>query len=309
MGAVLIISGTVIASYRLKGGNGHGGYPYYYVRFSDGTYGFVLYYGINPAKRNVVANVGRAGVTVKFYNSNGDLVATEVTGSDGKATYTPNNYVFDLDIAVAFAAKHWDINSNPEIVSNNDCATFVSHILTQGGFAVNDPYASQSTGNRGALLPHLTNLGVQIDTNVSWQDLRPGDVVWPESDHKHAMFVAEVDATRGVHLYAHSTSAKHLDNLSDNCWVKTTMSAVARISNYVYTYEIVENASIVINKVDASDNTTPLSGANFELRNSSGTVIQTGTTGADGTLTFDDLDAGSYTVVEVSPPNQYLMNQ
>ena len=304
-------SATVIASYRLNGGNGNGGYPYYYVRLSDGTYGFILYYGIKPAKRDVVANVGRAGVTVNFYNCNGDLVATKITGSDGKATYTPNDYVLDLDVAVSFAEKHWDITTNPEIVQNNDCATFVSHILTQGGFAVYDPYACESTppANLGALLPHLTNLGVQIDTNVSWQNLRPGDVVWPDANHGHAMFVAEIDEVRGAHLYAHSTSAKNISELSDNCWVKRSMSAVARTSNYTYTYETVEEASIVINKVDASNNTTPLSGATFELRNSSGTVVRTGTTGSDGTLTFDGLDAGSYTVVEVSPPTNYLMNE
>ena len=68
-------------------------------------------------------------------------------------------------------------------------------------------------------------------------------------------------------------------------------------------------ASIQIFKVDAEDNVTPLAGATFELRDVSGTTIKRGTTGSDGTLEFNDLEAGTYTVVEVTPPANYLPNE
>ena len=61
--------------------------------------------------------------------------------------------------------------------------------------------------------------------------------------------------------------------------------------------------------MDAEDNVTPLAGATFELRDVSGTTIKRGTTGSDGTLEFNDLEAGTYTVVEVTPPANYLPNE
>ena len=68
-------------------------------------------------------------------------------------------------------------------------------------------------------------------------------------------------------------------------------------------------ASIQILKVDAEDNVTPLAGAVFELRDVSGNVIKTGTTGSDGKLEFNDLEAGTYIILEVTPPTNYLMNE
>ena len=70
----------------------------------------------------------------------------------------------------------------------------------------------------------------------------------------------------------------------------------------------ITKASIQIVKVDAEDNVTPLAGAVFELRDASGDVVRTGTTDADGALVFNNLEAGDYTVVEITPPTDYLTN-
>ena len=62
--------------------------------------------------------------------------------------------------------------------------------------------------------------------------------------------------------------------------------------------------AVRVSKISA-DNGAMLSGATFELMNGAGTVLATQTTGADGTVRFDTLPAGSYTVREVGAPTGY----
>lgn len=61
--------------------------------------------------------------------------------------------------------------------------------------------------------------------------------------------------------------------------------------------------SVVIHKIDKSTN-EPLGGAKFKITGPNG-YEATGTTTQDGTLTFDGLDAGSYTLEEVRAPEGY----
>ncbi|WP_172370596.1 SpaA isopeptide-forming pilin-related protein [Sporosarcina jiandibaonis] len=58
--------------------------------------------------------------------------------------------------------------------------------------------------------------------------------------------------------------------------------------------------SLTVNKVDEKGNA--LSGANFELRNSNGDVVETGT---GGTILWTELDYGEYTLHEVIAPDGY----
>jgi hypothetical protein len=53
---------------------------------------------------------------------------------------------------------------------------------------------------------------------------------------------------------------------------------------------------------EPDDGEEPLSGFEFVLRNAAGSIVATGTTGADGTLTFDCLALGDYTVEELDKP-------
>lgn len=56
------------------------------------------------------------------------------------------------------------------------------------------------------------------------------------------------------------------------------------------------------------DGSQPLQGAKFELRNAQGSVVFTGTTGADGTLTSSELAPGNYTWVEIEAPTNYKLD-
>ena len=65
--------------------------------------------------------------------------------------------------------------------------------------------------------------------------------------------------------------------------------------------------AIVVAKTSASSGAT-LSGAVFELLNSAGAVLQSQTTGADGSATFSNVQAGTYTVREKNAPQGYQVS-
>ena len=65
--------------------------------------------------------------------------------------------------------------------------------------------------------------------------------------------------------------------------------------------------AIVVTKTRASSGAA-LSGAVFELLNSAGAVLQSQTTGADGSATFSNVQAGTYTVREKNAPQGYQVS-
>ncbi len=71
------------------------------------------------------------------------------------------------------------------------------------------------------------------------------------------------------------------------------------------TFELPYGSLAVVKKDAASSKA--LKGAVFELLDSSGSVIQTKTTDANGKATFSELPAGSYTVREKAPPEGYTL--
>ena len=69
--------------------------------------------------------------------------------------------------------------------------------------------------------------------------------------------------------------------------------------------KITYNGEIELVKVDQDDQ--PVSGAEFNLVNSQGTVLATRKTGSDGKINFYNVPAGDYTLVEVSAPEGYTI--
>ncbi|MET3576695.1 Cna B-type domain-containing protein [Bhargavaea ullalensis] len=67
-----------------------------------------------------------------------------------------------------------------------------------------------------------------------------------------------------------------------------------------------QTASITVLKVDETDK--PLAGAVFELRDREGDVVGTLTTGEDGTIVFNDLPLGDYTLTETKAPAGYRLS-
>jgi len=84
----------------------------------------------------------------------------------------------------------------------------------------------------------------------------------------------------------------------------TTTNATIRSFTMVNKKAAAEASAILILKIDPDGN--PLSGAEFTLYDKDGAAVATGTTGADGKVSFENLSAGQYTVAETRVPNGYV---
>lgn len=69
----------------------------------------------------------------------------------------------------------------------------------------------------------------------------------------------------------------------------------------------VPNGSVEVIKTDA-DTGTPLAGASFELRDAEGNLVAAQTTASNGKTVFDNIPAGSYSVVETGAPQGFQMS-
>ncbi|MDL2248841.1 hypothetical protein LJB89_04010, partial [Tyzzerella sp. OttesenSCG-928-J15] len=69
------------------------------------------------------------------------------------------------------------------------------------------------------------------------------------------------------------------------------------------------NGPLKVVKLDAKDNMTPLQGATFDVYNSSGQLVDTGTTNSSGTWIPNIKEAGTYTVVERSTNPDYQLTE
>lgn len=82
-----------------------------------------------------------------------------------------------------------------------------------------------------------------------------------------------------------------------------------KVSSIVFQnyYTAKGKGSFAIKKV-SSESGDPLSGAMFELKDSSNNVVQVRTTKEDGSAYFNDLDEGTYTLIESRSPSGYQNN-
>lgn len=69
-----------------------------------------------------------------------------------------------------------------------------------------------------------------------------------------------------------------------------------------------KKGNLKINKTD-SETSEPIAGVTFQLLDSSGTVVVSGTTNEKGELYFDNLNVGNYKLKETSTNNNYVLNK
>lgn len=84
----------------------------------------------------------------------------------------------------------------------------------------------------------------------------------------------------------------------------STTSGTSRSFTMVNKKASADASTILVLKTDPDGN--PLSGAEFTLYDKDGGAVATGTTGADGKVSFENLPAGQYTVAETRVPNGYV---
>lgn len=283
-----------------------------WIQTNDGgtTRYFSYQSDIRPAPMTLSFNVGaaNAGKQVEILNYKGNVVATVTAGANGAVTWDPKGYVLYLPYSHSFAQRHY---TSDEIVASNDCATFVSHILSAGGIGLYEPY-TEGVDSGSGVFACLRDSGVNCEGStkgsIPLSHAVPGDVIWI-GNSGHVMFVAEYsETTQKYHVYAHSTSHKNVaTGWTDNCWVSKdlTVNRIAHTGYYVYRYRLKDSVgNIKVIKKD-EDTGAMLQGAEFDLQDSEGNVINHGTTNANGEILFEELEPGDYTVVETKAPAGY----
>ncbi|MGO2082340.1 MAG: MSCRAMM family protein, partial [Vagococcus sp.] len=94
---------------------------------------------------------------------------------------------------------------------------------------------------------------------------------------------------------------KSVDELNKNSLIITNTKEVPILP--------VEKGKVMIKKIDSSDSTKVLSGAEFRLTSKDGSYSQTGLTDENGQLIFDQLDLGLYTLKEIAAPSGYEISE
>jgi len=102
----------------------------------------------------------------------------------------------------------------------------------------------------------------------------------------------------------HETKAPDGYVLSSEELKLSTTSGTSRSFTMVNKKASADASTILVLKTDPDGN--PLSGAEFTLYDKDGSAVATGTTGADGKVSFENLPAGQYTVAETRVPNGYV---
>lgn len=97
-----------------------------------------------------------------------------------------------------------------------------------------------------------------------------------------------------------TTEFKAVVDKDGTCTLKNNDEIVTEVVN-------ADAGVITLNKT--GEDSKPLAGTTFELKNDAGEVIQTQITGADGKLVFADVPMGSYTVVETAAPDPYAVSE
>ncbi|WP_133969285.1 MSCRAMM family protein [Eubacterium limosum] len=97
-----------------------------------------------------------------------------------------------------------------------------------------------------------------------------------------------------------TTEFKAVVDKDGTCTLKNNDESVTEVVN-------ADAGVITLNKT--GEDSKPLAGTTFELKNDAGEVIQTQITGADGKLVFADVPMGSYTVVETAAPDPYAVSE
>lgn len=93
----------------------------------------------------------------------------------------------------------------------------------------------------------------------------------------------------------------------NNTPAKVSVKSGTTVSQtFINQKESQKSGNIQIIKVDQYNN--KITGAKFELRNSSNNLIAEGTTNTSGTTTFSGLPVGNYIVIETYTPSNYILN-
>ncbi|WP_347250248.1 SdrD B-like domain-containing protein, partial [Zoogloea sp.] len=276
--------------------------------------------------------IGIGGVTVQLRDPQGNLVQTTTTDAAGKYSFTvnPGSYFVTVVAPAGYAPTEPDVGADDAIDSDVNGAG-QSAIVTVAANETNNSidaglYRTAEIGNRvwldvnGNGIQDAGEAGVQgvqvrlLDANGNAVDgpiatdangnylfsgLKPGT---------YSLAFDEATLPAGYRFTTRDAGADGVDsdvNPLDGTTIQTVL--VSGESDLTWDAGIVAEpgtiSGTVTEDVDNDDTgDTPIAGVTVELKDSTGTVVQTTTTDANGNYTFNNVPTGTYTVVETNKP-------
>lgn len=155
---------------------------------------------------------------------------------------------------------------------------------------------------------------VTVDADGNWEYSFTGKPVYRNEDgvvSKITYTVKEIEVEGTTYdndttFYTYDTEENNGKYAVKGKWVVKTLEDYILENTWTPATETVTGlTSLTVVKIDASTEET-LSGAVFTLKADDGTETE-GTTGDDGTFTFENLDAGTYTLTETTAPEKHIL--
>lgn len=136
-----------------------------------------------------------------------------------------------------------------------------------------------------------------------------GEANWTYSD---AVWHVTPDPDDPGNFDIFPTTLQHSDNGDHYVDAETSEEKMAFENTYTYNtssggHDDDSGATIIVKKTDPAG--TPLSGAVFALNNSRGDAVYEATSNSSGVARFTDVSNGTYTLVEQSAPEGYVMSE
>lgn len=232
------------------------------------------------------------GVEFGLYDADGNLLQSGLTDSNGKLLFTGLLWGFDYQVRETAPLE---------------------------GYLPNDPI--DVTVDRGQTLTELEAVNERRPVDISIKKLDAetknplSGVKFGLYNNKDELLQEAVTDENGIVrfsslLWGETYYVKELE-VPEGYVLDDTPHEVKPTEKDTELEYTVENkaitGSILIKKTDSATG-NPLSGVLFGLFDADGNEISRGTTGKDGTVTFDNLRYGSYTVRELSSADGYRLN-
>lgn len=278
-----------------------------------------------------------SGITFELYNADGTR-AVDIDGNDIPALTTVDGkirvdglaygdyYLVEVETLEGYLVKgdriEFSINEQGQIVYE----TFANYKEPEVEKEVSDPAV-----NRGEIVTYT--ITVQLPSDIQdYDSFTVTDIL-----HENLIYVAGSENSPEAFTFSQNNQTLVWDlDVSAATGGEVVITFDAKISEDAIANEPIENVatidydnhydadgkttppvdvtptagSLIVHKQDG-DTEQPLAGAEFELRDANGDVVATGASGDNGVVDFngatDELDYGTYTLIEKKAPEGYSL--
>lgn len=253
---------------------------------------------------------------------------TDFNGREGAAVSQENSYMPSLTGLTDGWHTTATTNNAAVITDNPNETDFVVDVFTDDYAACGGVYRLQLTKEK---VPMTSIKFVKVDENNEEQGLEGADFTLTKSDNSvsstatsdengNVTFNVPIPDGSATYTLKESSAPEGYEKLDTKWTVTVQRDGKYTIRNGYQALETRDSdgAYIIKNKSNwngtltftktASDLETPVNGAEFVLENGDGEEIARGTSNNSGTVTIDNIKAGTYTMYEKSVPEPYMVS-